>query len=269
MAKTQLIVIGGGNMGEAILRGLLRANLLSPDSVLAVEPVGQRRQRLSQQLNLSTVADIAEAPPADQYLLAVKPQQVDVVLKPLSAALPPTGALVISVAAGISTGYLSAALGQKARIVRTMPNTPMLVGQGCTAICRGPGATDDDLAFAQRLFAAAGEVFMVAESAIDAVTAVSGSGPAYFFYLVEAMVAAGVAEGLDEDMALALARQTCAGAAALLTQSGEKPADLRAKVTSPGGTTQAAIAIMDAAGVRESLVRAVRAAAAHSRQLKR
>jgi pyrroline-5-carboxylate reductase len=248
---------------------VLKANVLPRESVAVVEPVPQRREQLSGQLNIAVAAAIEEAPPAAQYVLAVKPQQIDAVLGPLAAAIGPEGALVISIAAGISTTFLAAALGEKARIVRAMPNTPMLVGQGCTGMCRGPGATDDDLAFARRLFASGGEVFVVDESAIDAVTAVSGSGPAYFFYLIEAMVAAGVAEGLDEDTALALARQTCTGAAALLAQPGEKPAALRARVTSPGGTTQAALAILDAAGVADTLIQAVRAAAHRSRQLRR
>lgn len=267
MAKTELVVVGGGNMGEALLAGLLQGNILSHDRLVAAEPIMQRRQHLGRHLNVSTVEDVSDAPPADRYVLAVKPQKIDAALSSLAGVLPENGAMVLSIVAGVSTGYLAGQLGGRARIVRAMPNTPMLVGCGCTGICAGPGATDADMNFVKGLFAVTGEVLIVDEQAIDAVTAVSGSGPAYFFYLVEAMTIAGMAEGLDEDTAAALARQTCAGAAALLGQTGEKPAVLRAKVTSPGGTTAAAIESMDSAGVKDALVQAVRAAAARSRQL--
>jgi pyrroline-5-carboxylate reductase len=267
MPQIQLAVIGAGNMGEALLRGVLGGNVLAHNAVLAVEPAMDKRQKMARQLNVSTVPEIAEAAGLPAYLLAVKPQQMPEVLASLAKALGEDGALVISIAAGISTNYLAEALGGRARIVRAMPNTPMLVAAGCTGLCAGPGATETDLAFATRLFATGGAVHVVAEPLIDAVTAVSGSGPAYFFYLIEAMVAAGVAEGLEEPTALALARQTCEGAAKLLAESGEKPDILRRKVTSPGGTTAAAIKTLDDAGAGETLIAAVRAAAARSREL--
>lgn len=269
MAKLRLAVIGGGNMGEAMLRGILGANVLAHNEVVCAEPLMERRQQLGLQLNVSTVAAVGDLPPAQCYVLAVKPQKMDAVLPELAERLPQGGALVISIAAGISTAYLAKALGAAARLVRAMPNTPMLVGAGCTGLCKGPGATDDDLRLAGRLFAASGAVHVLDESAIDAVTALSGSGPAYFFYLIEAMVAAGLAEGLGGDVALALAAQTCRGAALLLEKSGEAPEVLRQKVTSPGGTTQAAINTMDAAGVKDSLIQAVRNSARRSRELGR
>ncbi len=267
MADAKLVVIGGGNMGEAMLRGMLGANLVAAADVTIVEPIAKRREQLADQLKTNVVADLTDAAPAQRYILSVKPQQMEAVLPALAAAIPDAGAMVVSVAAGISTAFIAAALGAKARIVRAMPNTPMLVGAGCTGVCRGPGATDEDMAFAGELFAAGGEVLTVDESAIDAVTAVSGSGPAYFFYLIEAMVAAGVAEGLTEDTAAALASQTCLGAAKLLAATGEAPAVLRAKVTSPGGATEAAIQSMDDSGVMAALTASVRAAAARSREL--
>jgi len=267
MADVQLVLIGAGNMGEALLRGVLAAGVMAPADVAAVEPRAERRTALGASLGIAMAADLAAAPAAEAYVLAVKPQQMPDVLPVLAGRLPAAGALVISMAAGITTRHLAAGLGPAARIVRTMPSTPMLVGRGCTGLCRGPGATEKDIDLARRLFASAGVAVVLDEPALDAVTAVSGSGPAYFFYLIEAIVAAGVAEGLDEATALVLARQTCAGAAELLARSGEPPADLRAKVTSPGGTTQAAIAAMDAAGVKDAITRAVRAAAARSREL--
>jgi pyrroline-5-carboxylate reductase len=148
-----------------------------------------------------------------------------------------------------------------------MPNTPKLVGAGVSAICAGPRATDADLQWTRQLFAASGQVVRVDEPMIDAVTAVSGSGPAYFFYLIEAMIQAGVAEGLPQDIATQLAVATCAGSAKLLAQTGVASHELRAKVTSPKGTTQAAIEAMDAAGVKSALVKAIRAAATRSREL--
>ncbi len=269
MSECRLVAVGGGNMGEAVLRGVLAARLLAPAEVAVVEPVEARRATLSEQLGVRCVAAIHQAPPAEAYLLAVKPQQMAVVLPGLAGALGAEGALVVSIAAGVSTRRLAEGLGPKARVIRTMPNTPMLAGVGCTGLAAGPGATEADLVFAESLFAASGQVHRLAEGDLDALTAVSGSGPAYFLYLIEAMVAAGVAEGLEPAVALALARQTCAGAAALLANTAEAPEVLRRKVTSPGGTTQAAIETLDAAGVQESVVRAVRAAAARSRELGR
>ncbi len=150
-----------------------------------------------------------------------------------------------------------------------MPNTPMLVGCGASAIAAGPRATEDDLRWTERLFAAGGMTCRVDEGLMDAVTAVSGSGPAYFFYLVEAMIAAGAAEGLPADVAASLAAATCAGAGKMLTETGERPEVLRAKVTSPGGTTQRAIETLQRAGVKDALIAAIRAAAAKSRELGR
>jgi pyrroline-5-carboxylate reductase len=176
-------------------------------------------------------------------------------------------ATVVSIAAGVSTAALDAGLGGQGRIVRVMPNTPMLVGAGMSAVSPGPRAGDEDVRWTCGLFAASGRTVVVEEAMMDAVTAVSGSGPAYFMYLVEAMTAAGAAEGLPAETALELARQTCLGAGMLMTKTGERPQDLRAKVTSPGGTTQRAIETMEAAGVKDKLVAAVRAAAARSREL--
>lgn len=265
----RLAMIGGGNMGEAMLRGILGSNVLAHSEVICAEPVMDRRRLLGLQLNVSTVGSVGELPQAQCYVLAVKPQKMEEVLSEIVDVLPAGAALVISLAAGISTAYLAKRLGERARIVRAMPNTPMLVGAGCTGLCRGPGAVEEDLRFASRLFSASGAVHIVDESMIDAVTAVSGSGPAYFFYLVEAMMEAGLAEGMDAGMALALATQTCRGAALLLEKSGESPEELRRRVTSPGGTTEAAINTMEASGLKATLVQAIRNAAKRSRELGR
>jgi pyrroline-5-carboxylate reductase len=266
MSDYQLGVIGGGNMAEAILRGVLAAGVLNRDAVVVSEPKAERREMLAKELRVACVDDNAAAAACPFVLLAVKPQVMNDALAGVAGIVRPD-AVVISIAAGVATARIDQRLGERGRIVRAMPNTPMLVGAGMTAVAPGPRATDADLAWADALFAACGRVVRVTEPMIDAVTAVSGSGPAYFFYLIEAMIDAGAAEGLDPAVAAQLAIQTCAGAAKLLAETGEKPEVLRARVTSPNGTTQRAIETLDAAGVKDKLVQAVRAAAARSREL--
>ena len=266
MADYQLGIIGAGHMAEALLRGAVGANVIDRSAVLAADPSLDRRRLLTSDLGITCVEDNASAAACRRVLLAVKPQVMEAVLADIAPAVD-AAATVISIAAGIRTAFIRDRLGGKGRIVRVMPNTPMLVGAGAAALCVGAGADESDLTWAERLFAACGSTVRVTEPMIDAVTAVSGSGPAYFFYLVEAMVEAGLAEGLSADTALALAVQTCTGAGRLLAESGEKPEVLRARVTSPNGTTQAAIEALDAAGVKDALVAAVRRAAERSREL--
>jgi len=266
MEKT-LGIIGGGNMGGAILRGMVSNWLTAPEAVIVAEPLEDRRRMLSR-WHVATTTDAREAAGCKRVLLAVKPQVMGEVLATIAPVVS-ADALIVSIAAGCTTAFIHKALGGQGRLVRVMPNTPLLVGAGMSAICAGPRATPEDMQWVQQVFGSFGQTCVVGESAMDAVTAVSGSGPAYFFYLVEAMTAAGVAEGLDEPTAELLARATCAGAGKLLATSKDSPAQLRQNVTSPGGTTAAAIAAMDAAGVREALVAAIRAAAARSRELGR
>ncbi len=266
MVEYELGVIGAGNMAEAILRGLLAGNVLPHSAIVASDPAFERRQQITNNLSVKCVEDNLIPAACPRVLLAVKPQVMAGVLDGISDAVSEDAA-VISIAAGVTTGFIDEHLGGRGRVVRVMPNTPMLAGAGVSAVAAGPRATDDDINWTKRLFAASGYVVVVAERMMDAVTAVSGSGPAYFFYLIEAMVAAGVAEGMDADIAAELATQTCAGAAKLLAESGERPEVLRTRVTSPGGTTQAAIETLDAAGVKDKLIEAVRAAAKRSREL--
>lgn len=254
-------------MAEAVLRGAIAGGLVDPGDMV-VSDIDERRRACIAELGVHCVADNLAAAVCPRVLLAVKPQVMSLVLSEIAGSIG-SDALVISIAAGVTSGVLSGGLGGCGRIVRVMPNAPMLVGEGISAIAAGPRAGDDDLQWTQRFFAASGQTVLVEESMLDAVTAVSGSGPAYFFYLVEAMVAAGVAEGLEESIALALARQTCLGAGRLLTDSGEAPADLRRRVTSPGGTTQRAIEVLEAAGMKDRLIEAIRAAAERSRELGR
>ncbi|HUS46530.1 MAG TPA: pyrroline-5-carboxylate reductase [Phycisphaerae bacterium] len=266
MAEYELGIIGAGNMAEAILRSVLGGNVLTRGAIVASDAKADRRLHVANDIGIRCVQDNLTPAACPRVLLAVKPQVMGEVLDGIAPAVRPQ-ATVISIAAGVTSQFIDKRLGGRGRIIRVMPNTPMLVGAGISAIASGPRATEDDVKWAQRLFSASGRTVVVAEKLIDAVTAVSGSGPAYFFYLIEAMIEAGVAEGLDRDIASELATQTCAGAAKLLAETKDRPEVLRARVTSPGGTTQAAIEALEAAGVKQALVRAVRAAARRSREL--
>lgn len=265
MSDIQLGIVGAGNMAEAIVRGVVSAGVLAPGDIMAADP-SPRRRAVFEQIGTAVTEDNAPAAAAPRVLLAVKPQMMDDVLAAIADAIRPD-ALIISIAAGVGTSRLDAALGAKGRLVRVMPNTPMLVGAGVSALCPGPRAAEEDMMWVEALLSASGRVLRVDEADMDAVTAVSGSGPAYFFYLAEAMIEAGIAEGLSPAAAALLAGATCRGAGEMLLGSEDSAAQLRAKVTSPGGTTQRAIETMDADNVQAALTRAVRAAAQRSREL--
>jgi pyrroline-5-carboxylate reductase len=263
-------IIGAGNMAEAIVRGVLRGKVLTGEQIIAVDVSPTRREMFADQLGVTAVltnAQVLQQRPRC-LLLSVKPQQMAGVLQELAPELP-VDTLVISIAAGISASFIAEHLGKRSawRVIRTMPNTPMLVGQGMVAIARGAHATAEDVNQARELFESAAKVVEVSETLIDAVTAVSGSGPAYVFYLVERMIQAGVELGLSPEDARTLAVQTATGAAAMLASSTDSAAELRRKVTSPGGTTQAAITHLDAKGVGPAIVEAMKAAAQRSKEL--
>jgi pyrroline-5-carboxylate reductase len=263
----RLAFIGAGNMAEAIARGLLRSALYGAGELRACDPSADRQRLFAEDLHIATSADCAEAArEADVLLLAVKPFVMGEALAGLKAAAR-ADALYISIAAGISTGFIEGALGGKPRVIRVMPNTPMLVGKGMSAIAKGAYATDGDVIVAEKIFDAGGETVRLPESAIDAVTALSGSGPAYVFYLAEVLAQAGVDAGLPAGEAAHLARQTVIGAAALLEESKDSPAELRRKVTTPNGTTQAAIEAFQAGNFAGLVSGAVAAAARRSREL--
>jgi pyrroline-5-carboxylate reductase len=265
----QLGIIGAGNMAEAIVRGVLGAKLWAPGQMIAADPSDARREMFTDLLKVPTRQDALEfVGECEAILLSVKPQQMAQVLSALGARLRPT-TLVISIAAGISTGYIAEQLGASAkwRIIRAMPNTPMLVNQGMVALACGEHASSDDLDRAQTLFKAAATVIEVDESQMDAVTAVSGSGPAYVFYLVEQMIRAGEELGLTAEQSRTLSAQTILGAARMLTSSTDSPQTLRQKVTSPGGTTAAAIANMESHKWAQATIDAIKAAADRSKEL--
>jgi len=253
----KLLIVGGGRMGEALLGGLLAAGR---SDVAVVEVVAARRAELARH----GVEVVSEPVRADGAVLAVKPGDV----ADAARAVADAGcSRVLSVAAGVTTSAIAEACGGRLRVVRAMPNTPALVGAGAAAISAGPGATDDDMAWAGKILGAVGVVVRVAEKHLDAVTGVSGSGPAYVFLVAEAMAEAGVLAGLPRDVAETLAFQTLLGAAKLLVESGENPAALRAAVTSPGGTTAAGLRELERGGVRAAFLDAVTAAAQRSREL--
>lgn len=262
----ELAFIGAGNMAEAIARGIFSAGVLAPPRVVAADPSDQRLA-LFRNLGTAVSASNAEAAAgARTVVLSVKPQMLPAVLAEVGPVIAPTQ-LVVSIVAGVSTAKIESALPAGARVIRAMPNTPMLVGMGATALCRGACATPDDLAAARRLFECASAVVDVQEAVMNTVTAVSGSGPAYFFYLVEHMIAAGTRLGLSPEQARTLVYRTASGAARLLETSPEAPAELRRRVTSPGGTTQAAIELMESRGVGNAIQQAVEAAEKRGRQL--
>ena len=258
---------GAGNMAEALCRGLLSAGVPAKE-LFASDLAEDRRAYFKKELGVKTTNDNRKIlTKSNVVVFAVKPQNVMELLAILSPS--PADKLFVSICAGVTTGFIEKQLSGTPRVVRAMPNTPMLVGKGVTAICRGQWATEDDLAVAKEIFGVASLLVDVDEGQMDAVTAVSGSGPAYFFHLVEAMVAAGVKLGLSEEAALVLAKETCLGAGALLAESDDPPEELRRKVTSPGGTTFAAIAKMTEAGLKEIVIAAVEAAAARSKEIGR
>ena len=268
MSQYELGVIGAGNMATAILRGILDSGLMPPEAVVAFDPSPERQRIMKDELGIACVDESSVAASCPYVLLGVKPMVMEAALKTIADAVR-EDAVVISVAAGITSAFLDDKLGGRGRIVRVMPNTPMLVGEGMSALAAGPRATSDDMARVEQLFATGGAAVVVDEKDLDAVTGLSGSGPAYVFYLAEAMSEAGVAVGLSPEVASLLAKQTCAGAGKLLGQSDKSPRELREMVTTPGGTTEAAITHMEEAGVPDIVVAAIRKATERSRELGR
>jgi pyrroline-5-carboxylate reductase len=253
--------IGSGNMAEAIARGVLARGVVSASGIIASD-VRPERLDVLRKLGARAAASNREvAERSETVILAVKPQNVPGVIRPPK--------LLVSICAGVPTAAIESALGELSPVVRVMPNTPLLVGKGMSALSAGRWAGEKELERARRIFEAVGRVVVLPESKMDAVTAVSGSGPAYFFYLAEAMIEAALAEGLSPEEAEALVRATAEGAGALLAESSEKAQELRRRVTSPGGTTEAAVKVLESAGVKEALVTAVRRAAERSRELGR
>ena len=256
----RLVIVGGGRMGEALLGGLLTAGW-PPEETGVVEPVEARRSELTARFPGTTVS--ATGLDAEGTVLAVKPEAVTDAAR---AAVAAGTERLLSIAAGVTVGAIEAVTGD-VPVVRAMPNTPALIGAGAAAIAPGTTAGEADLAWAEGVLGAVGTVVRVPEQLLDAVTGLSGSGPAYVFLVAEALVDAGVLVGLTRPTSAALVGQTLLGAARLLVEGEDSPEALRAAVTSPGGTTAAGLRVLEAQGVRSALIEAVAAAAARSAEL--
>jgi len=257
-----LVIVGGGNMGAALVGGLLAA-AGEPLSIAITEALPERRRQLADLFPLVEITDAT--PPCAGAVIAVKPPDVPVAVADAVAA----GATrILSIAAGVSIATIerAATAGDDVAVVRAMPNTPALVGQGASAIAGGTSATEDDLAWAERILGAVGIVERVGEHLLDAVTALTGSGPAYLFLVAEALIDAAVAAGLPRPLASTLTTQLFVGSSALLADRGD-PAALRAMVTSPAGTTAAGLAVLESRAVRAAFAGAVAAAAVRSAEL--
>ena len=259
----ELVVIGGGNMGAALLGGMLESGSVAPDQVAVVEPYPPRRSELESMFEAITIVD--EVPPCRSAVLAVKPPDIPAVA---NAAAQAGATRVLSVAAGVTTATIQAAVGADVAVLRTMPNTPALVGEGVSALSGAPGTSDADLDWAEQVLAGVGLVVRVAESQLDAVTGLTGSGPAYIFLVAEALMDAGVAAGLPRATVEQMVPQLLVGSSKLLAERGD-PAGLRAMVTSPGGTTAAGVRVLEDRAVRAALIGAVQAATDRSRELGR
>ena len=260
MSNYRLAVIGGGNMGAALAGGLLAGGWPATDLAI-VEVSAERRSVLVEMF--TGVAIAATVPPCDAAVIAVKPHDA---VAAASAAVAAGAWRVLSIAAGVSIEALQAASGDAVAVVRSIPNTPALLGKGAAAMCGGPFATDDDLEWAEGILGAVGTVVRVPEPLLDAVTGLTGSGPAYLFLVAEALIDAGVLAGLTRPVADSLVRQLFVGSAAMLAE-GQEPAALRAMVTSPGGTTAAGVRALESAGTRSAFLEAVWAATTRSQEL--
>ncbi|MFI7701787.1 pyrroline-5-carboxylate reductase [Nonomuraea sp. NPDC049480] len=260
-----IAILGTGKMGEALLSGLLRAGF-KPGDIMATTRRPERAQALRETYGVRTVSNSEAAKAADTLILAVKPQDMATLLAEIAPYVP-ADRLVISAAAGITTAFVEQRLGVDVPVVRAMSNTPIRFDEAMSVISAGAHAGEEHLKLTEDLLKPVGKVLRIPESQQDAATALSGSGPAYFFYLVEAMVDAGILLGMPRAAALDMVTQSIVGAAVMLRDSGEHPVILREAVTSPGGTTIAAIAELERHSVRAAFLAAIEAARDRSRQL--
>jgi pyrroline-5-carboxylate reductase len=259
--------LGAGNMAAALIDGLVAAGTCQPQRITATDVRPERTQELAERHGIRTTLSNPDAvAEADVVILAIKPQVLPVVLDGIASSLRPE-ALVVSIAAGVSSTTIEERLPAGTRVVRTMPNTPALVHAGATGIAPGARATKDDLALVEQLFGSVGRAVVVSEALLDAVTGVSGSGPAYVFIIIEALADGGVNMGLPRDAAYELAAQTVYGAAKLVLESGEHPARLKDRVTSPAGTTITGVHTLERGGLRRTLMDAVEAATRRANEL--
>jgi pyrroline-5-carboxylate reductase len=263
----KIAIIGGGRLGESMLRGFLSSGWRQAEDLVVTAKRPERRGELNERYGVATdLANPDAVADARLVILAVKPQDTDGVLTEIAPVVT-AGHTLLSVAAGVTTAKIEAHLPAGARVVRAMPNAPALVHEGIAAISGGSAATEEDLALAEDALGHLGAVVRVAEYDLDAVTALSGSGPAYFALLAEAMIEAGLLLGLSREVSTRLVVQTMLGSALLLRDEGIHPVELRENVTSPGGTTTRAIRELERSGVRAAFLNAINAATERSREL--
>ena len=266
MLQQTIGFIGAGQMARALAGGFVKSGLVAPDRILASDPLQPALKAFQKAVAGSRAcsdnASVAQA--ADVLILATKPQQITSALVELQATV--VGKLVVSIAAGVNLATLAVSLAE-ARLVRVMPNTPCLIGQSASGYCLGPRATPADGQLVAQLFGAVGRAFLVEEKLLDAVTGLSGSGPAFVYVMIEALSDGGVRMGLPRDVATALAAQTLRGAAQMVLETGEHPGVLKDRVASPGGTTIAGLAALESGGLRATLMAAVEAATRRSIEL--
>jgi len=266
MTNRTIAFLGGGNMAEAMIRGLLRGGHFSPEQITASGPREERRAELRDRFGIRTTNDNREAATADIVVLSIKPQILSRVLAEVGSAIR-EDALVISIAAGVPISAIQARLVGGVRVVRAMPNTPALVDAAATAIAGGERASQADMDDARQIFDSIGITVVLDESLLDAVTGLSGSGPAYVFLILEALSDAGVKVGLSRRTSQLLAAQTLLGSAKLLLETNEHPGKLKDMVTSPGGTAITGLHTLENGGVRTTLMNAVEAATKRSKEL--
>ncbi|HUP19197.1 MAG TPA: pyrroline-5-carboxylate reductase [Gemmatimonadota bacterium] len=268
LTRHTVAIVGAGNIGRALIGGLVASGAIEPGRIRATRRTPSALEELAGQFPgiVTSIDNAAAVEGASIVVLSVKPQNARDVLDGIRPHVA-SDAMVVSVLAGVTTATLERALGQELAVVRSMPNTPMIVDEGATAIAGGAFVTPDHLALARRIFEGVGRVEEVPEALMDAVTGLSGSGPAYVYMFVEALTDAGVKQGLPRPVAFRLAAQTVFGAAKLVRDSGKHPAILRDEVTTPGGTAIAAVAELESHGLRTMMIHAVAVATERSRQL--
>jgi pyrroline-5-carboxylate reductase len=266
-ASLHIAVLGAGKMGGILVQAFLRCGLFPREHVSATVAHEARALALSKQLGISVTTDnLRAAEQADVILLGVKPQQLADVVSGIAPALHP-GKLLISFAASVKTSAIEAAAGCEIPVIRAMPNTPAMIGAGITAICRGKFVSDQQLALAEQIFSTVGRTVIVDEKHMDAVTGLSGSGPAFLYIIIEALAEAGVNVGLPRDIATQLAAQTTYGAAKMVLETGSHPALLKDEVTTPAGCTVEGILELEEGGLRVTLIKAVKRATERAREL--
>jgi pyrroline-5-carboxylate reductase len=268
MLSIRIGLMGAGRMATALARGLVRVEMVPASAIVACDPSADARKTFASEVPGTTVEErnAEDVARADVVILAVKPQTMSVALDSIRDSIG-SKSLVVSIAAGITLARLEGGLPKGQRVIRVMPNTPCLIGLGASGYALGTHATKDDGKLVASLLSAVGAAFEVSEKLLDAVTGLSGSGPAFVYSMIEALAAGGVAEGMSPELAGELAARTVAGAAEMVLQTGEKPAVLRDRVTSPGGTTLAGLGVLCERGFEEAVSDAVKAATRRSVQL--